>query len=216
MTDSRAKGAQFKNLCVLPIASSETYEWLKKKHYAKRIPQITDAFGLYDRGALIGVVTYGRPASPWLCKGVCGEENSAIVYELNRICLLENKPNQASFLVGNSLRQLRKPRIIVSYADTGMKHTGFVYQACNFLYTGITSKRTDVDTGEKHARHIDNFDVKNRKTRSQKHRYVYFLGNKKQKKNLLNELRYDQQPYPKANIKHYDSSSQINTQMILF
>lgn len=171
---------QFKNLSVLPIASSETYEWLKKKHYAKRMPQITDAFGLYDKSVLIGVVTYGKPASPWLCKGVCGEENSVFVYELNRVCLLENKPNR-SFLIGNSLRQLSKPRVIVSYADTDMNHTGFIYQACNFLYTGITLKRTDVDTGEKHSRHIDNCDVNNRKIRSPKHRYVYFLGNKSRK-----------------------------------
>lgn len=31
------------------IDIKETYEWLKNKHYAKRIPQILSAFGLYNK-----------------------------------------------------------------------------------------------------------------------------------------------------------------------
>ena len=46
-------------LKVLPIKSKETYNWLLEKHYAKRIPNITDAFGLFFNSTLIGVVTYG-------------------------------------------------------------------------------------------------------------------------------------------------------------
>lgn len=49
------------NLKVLPIKSVDTYNWLLKKHYAKRIPNITNAFGLFDESELIGVVTYGIP-----------------------------------------------------------------------------------------------------------------------------------------------------------
>ena len=59
---------------VIKIQAEQTHDWLLRKHYAKRIPQITDAFGLYDGKVLIGVVTYGKPATPMLCKGVCGEE----------------------------------------------------------------------------------------------------------------------------------------------
>ena len=50
---------------VLRIKPEESYPWLLEKHYAKRIPQIMYAFGLYEDGkGLIGVVTYGIPASP--------------------------------------------------------------------------------------------------------------------------------------------------------
>ena len=157
---------------VIRIQAEQTHDWLLRKHYAKRIPQITDAFGLYDGKVLIGIVTYGKPATPMLCKGVCGEQYFDIVYELNRVCLADNKQNQASFLVGQSLRQLAKPKIIVSYADTGMGHTGFIYQACNFLYTGLTVARTDVDTNGKHARHGQKFDASKRVQRPQKHRYI--------------------------------------------
>lgn len=43
--------------------------------------------------------------------------------------------------------------IIVTYADSGMHHNGYIYQACNFLYTGATRQRTDKYTdGNKHGR----------------------------------------------------------------
>ena len=63
---------------VLPIKPFEAEPWILKKHYAKRMPQIIYAFGLYDT-RLVGIVTYGLPASPFLCMGVCGPENKDIV-----------------------------------------------------------------------------------------------------------------------------------------
>ena len=73
---------------VMQIKNQETYPWLLEKHYAKRIPQIMFAFGLYDEDKLKGVVTYGIPASPALCMGICGKEYSDKVLELNRLCLM--------------------------------------------------------------------------------------------------------------------------------
>ena len=72
---------------VLPINSFEVEPWLLEKHYAKRMCPISYAFGLYENTQLVGVVTYGVPASPFLCMGVCGEEHKDIVLELNRLCL---------------------------------------------------------------------------------------------------------------------------------
>ena len=46
-------------------------------------------------------------------------------------------------LVGRSLRLLPKPSVVVSYADTAQGHVGYVYQAANFIYTGLSAKRTD-------------------------------------------------------------------------
>ena len=40
-------------------------EWLLHKHYAKRIPSISYAFGLFDTD-LIGILTIGKPASNFL------------------------------------------------------------------------------------------------------------------------------------------------------
>ena len=128
---------------VLPIKPFESYPWLLNKHYAKRIPQIMFAFGLYEENSMVGVITYGIPASPPLCMGICGKEYSDKVLELNRVCLMDNTKNQASFLVANSIKLLPKISIIVSYADTEHGHVGYVYQATNFLYTGLSADRVD-------------------------------------------------------------------------
>lgn len=201
---------------VLPIKSEEAYPWLLEKHYAKRIPSITFAFGLYDGSELIGVVTYGMPASPFLCVGVCGEKNRNFVIELNRLCLDTNKKNQASFLVANSIKMLPKPRIIVSYADTAMGHVGYVYQATNFLFTGTTRERTDMaaENGG-HSRHSAGDSTK-RVDRSAKHRYVFMHANKQDKKRLLQELNYEVLPYPKGDSQKYDSGGSVRKQNLLF
>lgn len=200
---------------VLPIKNEETYPWLLEKHYAKRIPSISFAFGLYKNNQLFGVVTFGMPASNSLCEGVCGVKNKHLVLELNRLCLQENTKNEASFLVSNAIKLLPKPKVIVSYADTAQGHIGYVYQATNFLFTGTTKERTDMDAGEgKHSRH--GTDPSIRKFRSAKHRYIFIHGSKTQKNKLLKELNYEIQEYPKGDIKRYDSGAKVITQQLLF
>ena len=203
------------SLKVQQIKSEETYQWLLKKHYAKRIPNIVYAFGLYKNTDLIGVITYGIPPSDALCRGVCGVEHKAHVIELNRLCLQNNEKNEASFLVAHSLKLLPKPKIVVSYADTSKNHVGYIYQATNFLYTGLSAKRTDVDTGDKHSRHYKKFDITKRKIRSRKHRYIYLVAHKKLKKILRESLNYKIEPYPKGDNLYYDSSANIEKQIIL-
>lgn len=215
---------------VLPIKNEETYSWLLQKHYAKRIPQIMYAFGLYDDEHLVGVVTYGIPASPSLCMGICGKEWSDKVLELNRLCLQDNSKNQSSFLVSNSIKLLPKPTIVVSYADTGQGHVGYVYQATNFLYTGLSANRVDWTVKgleHKHSKTLsDGMTLESIKEkygddfyyteRSRKHRYIFFHGTKQQKKLLNSLLKYNIEPYPKGDSKKYDSGSRVETQALLF
>jgi len=200
---------------VCQIKNEETYDWLINVHYAKRIPNIMIAFGLYKNNYLIGIITYGMPPSPPLCIGICGAKYKDNVIELNRLCLLDNYKNYASYLISKSLKLLPKPTVVVSYADTSMNHIGYVYQASNFIYSGLSEKRTDVDTGDKHARHCKNFDASVRKNRPRKHRYIYFVGNKKQKRNLLQSLNYKILPYPKGNNLNYKTDYVPKTQMSL-
>lgn len=201
---------------VLPIKSFEAYPWLLQKHYAKRIPSISYAFGLYDGSALVGVCTYGMPASPFLCMGVCGKEHRHIVLELNRLCVDSTDKNAASTLVSHSLQLLPKPMIVVSYADKAQGHVGYVYQACNFLYTGETKERTDMAGADgKHSRH-NHGDSTNRTFRSSKHRYVFFVGSKSHKVMLRKALNYDVLAYPKGDAKRYDAGGKVQTQALLF
>lgn len=187
---------------VLPVTYDDVVPWLLKIHYAHRVPSISYAFGLFDSdNFMIGVCTFGLPASPFLCIGVCGEENKDSVIELNRLVLSEGLPkNTASYFISKCIKNLPKKMIIVSYADAGMNHIGYVYQATNWLYTGATKERTDMSAGEgKHSRH-NKGDSTNRVFRSSKHRYVYFH---KCPKEVRDQLRYKTEPYPKGDNRRY-------------
>ena len=215
---------------VMQIKNQETYSWLLEKHYAKRIPQIMFAFGLYDEDKLKGVVTYGIPASPALCMGICGKEYSDKVLELNRLCLMENNKNESSFLVANSIKLLPRPTIIVSYADTAQGHVGYVYQSTNFLYTGLSANRVDWTVKgleHKHSKTLsDGMTLESIKEkygedfyyteRSRKHRYIFFHGSKTDKKVMRKKLLYGVLPYPKGDSQTYDSGGNVETQGILF
>jgi len=112
-----------KRLSVRRISYEDTKTFILNIHYARRMPCIQYAFGLFDGDYPypVGVVTYGQPASPSLCKGVAGEENRKNVLELNRLVLYPeyNGDNYASFLVSKSLKQLPAKTYVVSYADWG-------------------------------------------------------------------------------------------------
>ena len=217
-------------MIVLPIKPEEAHPWILQKHYAKRLPNIMFAFGLYEENKLIGVVTYGMPASRSLCVGICGEQHSDFVIELNRLCLQNNDKNEASFLVGNSLKLLPKPKIVVSYADAGQGHVGYVYQATNFIYTGLSANRVDWTVKgmeHKHSKTISDGmtleSIKEKygddfyyKERSRKHRYIYFHGSKTDKKVLRSRLMYKIEPYPKGDSQRYDSGGAVQTQQLLF
>lgn len=202
---------------VMPIKSEQTYDWLLHKHYAKRIPSISFAFGLYQSEVLKGVLTIGKPASPSLCDGICGKEYSLYVYELNRLCVEDNlEKNTLSYFVANSLKLIKQNLIIVSYADSLWNHNGYIYQATNWIYTGATKERTDIGFEDgTHSRHYDkNTDYSIRKFRSSKHRYVYFIGNLK--KEFKKNLKYKIENYPKGENKKYDSSYKPEVQLNLF
>lgn len=221
---------------VLPIESSQTYSWLLKKHYAHRIPSISYAFGLYDGCELIGVVTYGVPPSGNLKSGIAGDKYADIVLELNRLVLSELAPkNSASCLVGRSLKYLPNPSIVVSYADTEQGHVGYVYQAANFIYTGLSAKRSnwtieglenlhgftiaDMSRGqENRAQYMrDTYGDKFSLTpRSRKHRYIYIVADKRTKAQIFENLNYKPLPYPKGDTSRYDAGESVATQQILF
>lgn len=203
---------------VMPIQSWEVEPWVMRKHYAKRMPMVMYAYGLYRGKELIGVVTYGIPPTPNLCRGICGREYESHVLELNRLVLETNEKNHASILVGRSLQMLPKPRIIVSFADTEQGHVGYVYQATNWLYTGLSARRFDPKKAEGENRHSRTLGWQKGVElieRARKHRYLFFVGNRKQIKEYKLNLKYKSQPYPKGESKRYDASAKINNQLIL-
>jgi hypothetical protein len=177
-------------------------------------------------------VTYGTPVSSPLRIGVCGEKWIEKVLELNRLCC-ESTKNLASMLVGRSLAMLPKPSIVVSYADTEQGHIGYVYQATNFIYTGLSAKRTDWKI--KGAEHLHGATVadmsrgkENRadymrekfgddfylKDRPRKHRYIFFVGSMIDRREMRKSLMYPVEPYPKGESKRYDASYETHPQEV--
>jgi len=141
-----------------------------------------------------------------LCIGVCGKEYSEKVFELNRLCVDGEIKIQLSKFVAWCLNELKaKDLILVSYADTQMNHNGYIYQATNWIYTGMTKARTDKYVeGGKHSRHYDNENQNGlRKYRSAKHRYIYFATSKTKRKEYMKKLNYGIEPYPKGENKKY-------------
>jgi hypothetical protein len=207
---------------VISIDSYLTYDWLLHKHYAKRIPSISYSFGLYNDNILIGICTFGSPPSRALCVGLCGEEFALLVLELNRLCVNDNlEKNTLSFFVSNSIKLLPDNLILVSYADTSQGHNGYIYQATNWIYTGLSAKRTeryDINNPNKHSKSITenkkyNYLDLSIRERPQKHRYVFFTGKKNKAKQ---KLKYKIEPYPKGENKRYDASYKPVSQTKLF
>lgn len=197
------------------ISSVIGNDMVVKNHYLHRKAQASFAFGLYEidgdsdglftSDKLVGCIIYGLPASPNVCRGICGEEHFSDVIELTRLWIDDCVgKNGESFLIGNTIKMLDK-KIIVSYSEPDFGHVGTVYQATNWIYTGLTAKRTNrvaVDgSTTKHNRH----ECKKKEDtilvdRPRKHRYIYFNTDKKTKKVLMKKLLYKILPYPKKQL----------------
>ena len=173
---------------VQPVPLAWTKPLILKRHYARCVPPITYAFGLFNNGALTGVCTFGSPANFQLCVGICGPEYKSQVIELNRLVLKDNMPNEASRLIGKSLKLLPGNWIVVSYSDTAQGHKGVIYLATNWLFTGMTKERKVHQGDNKHTRHSSHTDPI--RIKSAKYRYVTFAGNKRWKRKAYKALNY--------------------------
>lgn len=192
------------------ISYARAMETVVKHHYLHRKAPCSIAFGLFLEDDLKGVVCYGTPSSAPLRSGIAGPENSNNVIELTRLWVCDSVPrNGESFLIGNTVR-LSGKEIVVSFAEIQQGHVGTVYQATNWLYTGLSAKRTNwtIDGVDKHCQTIadkytadeireqfgDRFSLQER---PRKHRYIFINAKGRRRKELLASLRYEIQPYPK-------------------
>lgn len=213
-----------KGYTVERITYDEARPWILKKHYAHRMPgSVVYAFGLFNNKRIDGVVTFGMSPNHNL-----NSIGNFPMIELNRLIVEDGYRNVASYFIGSAFSLLPKPLGLVSYADEGIGHVGYIYQATNWIYTG-KSKGQDLflmtDGKTLHKRALDQQfnngtrskdEIKTKIPATSKHRYFYFLGSKKQKKEMLKALHYPILPYPKGESKRYDASSDFMTQNRLF
>jgi hypothetical protein len=186
-----------------------------KEHYLHRKAPCSFAFGLFDGNDIIGVICYGTPSSAPLRKGICGESETNNVIELTRLWVKDGtEKNVESYLIGNTMRKVNK-EIVVSFAEIDAGHVGTVYQATNWIYTGLSAKRTNwtIEGVNAHCQTIaDKYTAEELRTkfgdkfktveRPRKHRYLFFNCSKTRKKILLSQLKYPILPYPKKKVNN--------------
>ena len=187
-------------------------------HYAHRVPSIVVAVGMFVDGVLAGCICYGTPATANQ-RRLCGEEYVERMLELNRLFIFDwAGRNSESWLIGQSFKIIERcfPQyaVLLSYADDKQNHKGIVYRATNWFYTGISEamivgavingreyhNQTIVDIWGSWA-HDKVLDIDKNAQFIEggcKHRYVYFLGNKRQRKQLRQALKWPVLPYPKG------------------
>lgn len=110
-------------------------------HYSRRMPAGKMVrVGVWEGGAFIGAVIFSQGGNMSL--GAPYGLTSLEVCELVRVALKVHKA-PVSRIVAIALRMLRKhcpgTRLVVSFADPTEGHTGGIYQAGGWLYTGRTA-----------------------------------------------------------------------------
>lgn len=164
-------------------------EKLLSKHYLRRMPPVSHSFVAWKGDDVVGVITFGVPASRHLQMSACPSD-PAMVLELNRLWIDDDMPrNTASFMIAQAISRL-PPSIIVSYADTAAGHLGYVYRASNFFYAGWTdmdrkTPRFDyVPRNGKHSRDAFRSNDFDRVRREPKVKYWTVSGNRKERRDM--------------------------------
>lgn len=175
------------------ISKSEAFDFVRKYHYlgdSKFFSKIS--YGLFIGDEMVGCATFYNPQGIVALKSWFGLDNTTQdILELSRLCIVPylNKTNATSYLLGNSLKLLKRSKIraVITLADDS-KHVGSIYQVCNFKYYGLTYKKTDFFTED--GRVNPRGETKNVRgvwlPRTRKHRYAFIMD--KSLKCLLEEV----------------------------
>ncbi len=156
----------------------------EKWHYSKCLPVgKLVKIGAWEDGKYIGCVIFGRGANNNMLKPFGLQQNDGC--ELVRIALNKHN-NPVSKIMALAIKFLKKSqpnlKLIVSYADPEEGHHGGIYQACNWVYTGLSSKAIKVFYKGKwsHKKTVDDSGVNqtflDKKTVEGKHRYLMPLN----------------------------------------
>lgn len=116
----------------------------KNWHYSKCIPiGKMVKVGVWENKKFIGVVLFSRGANRFLLSPYGLEQDNGC--ELTRIALREHI-TPVSKILSIALKFLKKSspklKLVVSYADQDQNHHGGIYQASNWVYTGLKNANT--------------------------------------------------------------------------
>ena len=164
---------------------------------------------------LIGCVIYGNPVGFRVVKSIAEELIDEDVLELKRLWIEDGYgKNIESYCIAQTLKMLKKDspqtKVVISYADPSVNHKGIIYRASNWLYQGneigaadaymyrypntdnwLSDRAIGEQLGTNGLRGVlDKIPDMEYKKKLRKHRYIYFLCSKKEKKRLMGELKH--------------------------
>jgi hypothetical protein len=199
------------SLNITPISQIDAKQLLVCHHYLHSFPGGTRlSFGVYLDARLLGALTFG--VGPYLGYKLVKDASPDDVVTLTRLWLSDDLPrNSESRVLGFVLRSLRKEtslKFVLAYSDPAAGHLGTIYQATNWLYTGLSSATPLYDIGDGIPHHsrslahqLGSHSIRYLtsqgimvKTVPQmaKHRYIHFLDDSWRTRLLVPVL-----PYPK-------------------
>lgn len=112
-------------------------------HYSGVMPDATqEAFAGYWNEIVVAAVAYGPGGNSKTFGAVVEGYDSSNARELIRLWVHSDAPkNTASYVVSRSLKMLpSQVGLVVSFADSGQGHAGYVYQSLNFYYCGMSNE----------------------------------------------------------------------------
>ena len=168
------------------------------------------AFGVFADRRLLGALALG--VGPFNGCSLVEGSTLADCLTLTRLWLADELPrNSESMVLATVQRELRRHtsvRFLLSYADPSQGHVGTIYQAANWLYTGLSEPTPLYDLGDgvlhhnrsvahalgtRSVRHLRRHGTElSLVPQSPKHRYVTFVD-----RSWRGRLRVPVLPYPK-------------------
>jgi hypothetical protein len=191
-------------------------------HYSKSMPASKCVkIGIWESGKFIGAVIFSWGANNHIGSPYGLKQTE--VCELVRVALMPCHAMPVSRIVSLALKMLLKQspglRLIVSYADPEHKHHGGIYQAMNWVYTGLTGSKYDfvLDgrklqrrsyTGVNYGRAKLVLPVGAEKQPSMsKHRYLYPLDSA-----MRSQIEPLRKSYPKRGTGEIDNAPRPNVE----
>lgn len=129
------------NVVFKEVDVKDIKEFIETEHYSKSINgcKVSYCFAAYFDSILVGAALYGELSTTAWKKYAESEKD---VLELRRLVTTYKEKNFLSKFLAWQIKRLKKTpyKVLVSYADPYHGHSGYIYQATNWKYLGITNK----------------------------------------------------------------------------
>ena len=172
---------------------------------------------------LAGVAIYGYPVGRSAPKSISPELKEEEVLELTRLFIFDDYgKNTESVVLSKTFKWLQENaseiKVLVSYSDPEQGHLGIIYQATNWIYQGNKTKILESRQFkfEEHGDWLHSRTVSAQygtngvpaltkkvghtfwwRVEPPKHRYVYILAGKGEKRKIMKTLKHPPLPYIK-------------------